>query len=110
MSDCKCYVEHMRATAPWTCQCPCHNTILELELEPSPEFDKWYESYPDTTPYMEGMRDAFNAGMAAASPRGSEALTEQQVRDACESAGYPNFPGWCFVLTAKLNAALEAKE
>lgn len=29
-------------------------------------FDEWYESYPDTTPYMDGMRDAFNAGAAEA--------------------------------------------
>jgi hypothetical protein len=30
------------------------------------DFDEWYEKYPDTTEYIDGMSDAFCAGHAAA--------------------------------------------
>ena len=32
MSDCKCYIDHIRATPPWTCTCPCHNQRIEEPL------------------------------------------------------------------------------
>jgi hypothetical protein len=33
MSNCTCYIEHMRAKAPWTCSCKCHDK-KGPEIEP----------------------------------------------------------------------------
>lgn len=45
-------------------------------------FDAWYENYPDTLPYMEGMEDAFEAGRQ----RGFEDAKERAAQ-RCEELG-----------------------
>lgn len=48
---------------------------------PAKTFDEWYETYPDETEYMVGMRDAFNAGMAAATAARTTLATECPVAE-----------------------------
>jgi len=59
--------------------CICH-TFADREGRQT--FEQWYESYPDEMPYIEGMKDAFEAGKNAAlaaqpiPEKGQELLTE----------------------------------
>ena len=57
-----------------------HARALELLAQPEAagqDFDAWYDTYPDQTEYMQGMRDAFEAGKRAAQP--AEVTAEQEA-------------------------------
>ncbi len=51
---------------------------------PYTDYDSWYATYPDTTEYEQGMKDAFEAGRKLAVGRDESGLWEKLAAATCE--------------------------